>query len=94
MATAKVTSKGQITIPLEVRRKLGLRPGSQLDFIPTPDGGFRVEPLRGSLASLEGIFHSAGGTRPVSLEEMEEATAAEAVESTFRHASDGIGPAA
>jgi len=29
---AKVTSKGQVTIPLEVRRRLGIRQGDQLEF--------------------------------------------------------------
>ncbi len=27
-----VTSKGQVTIPLEVRRKLGIEPGSEVEF--------------------------------------------------------------
>ncbi|MGI8425201.1 MAG: AbrB/MazE/SpoVT family DNA-binding domain-containing protein [Actinomycetota bacterium] len=29
----KITSKGQVTIPLEVRRKLGLLPDTQVDFV-------------------------------------------------------------
>jgi len=32
MDITKVTSKGQITIPKEVRRKLGIRQGSRLVF--------------------------------------------------------------
>lgn len=32
MQTAKVTSKGQITIPKNVREKLGLREGERVDF--------------------------------------------------------------
>ena len=28
----RVTQKGQVTIPLEVRRALGIRPGSDVDF--------------------------------------------------------------
>lgn len=28
----RLTSKGQITIPLEIRRKLGLEPGTQVEF--------------------------------------------------------------
>ncbi len=32
MLTAKVTSKGQITIPKEVRDKLGIQPGESLGF--------------------------------------------------------------
>jgi AbrB family looped-hinge helix DNA binding protein len=29
---ATLTSKGQITIPVKIRRKLGLKPGQVLDF--------------------------------------------------------------
>ncbi|MBI5520668.1 MAG: AbrB/MazE/SpoVT family DNA-binding domain-containing protein [Desulfovibrio sp.] len=32
MLTAKVTSKGQITIPKEVRDKLGIQPGEKIGF--------------------------------------------------------------
>ncbi|MGI0081362.1 MAG: AbrB/MazE/SpoVT family DNA-binding domain-containing protein [Nitrososphaerales archaeon] len=33
-----VTEKGTVTIPVEVRRKLKLTKGSQVDFIETDDG--------------------------------------------------------
>ncbi len=33
--TATITSKGQITIPLSVRKKLNLKPGDQLEFDET-----------------------------------------------------------
>lgn len=33
MLTSKVTSKGQITIPKEVREQLGIHPGENLGFI-------------------------------------------------------------
>jgi AbrB family looped-hinge helix DNA binding protein len=29
---ATITSKGQITIPVAIREKLGLKPGDQIDF--------------------------------------------------------------
>ncbi|HMM80471.1 MAG TPA: AbrB/MazE/SpoVT family DNA-binding domain-containing protein [Pyrinomonadaceae bacterium] len=29
----RVTSKGQVTIPIEVRTKLGIRPGTEVDFV-------------------------------------------------------------
>jgi antitoxin PrlF len=38
---AKVTSKGQVTIPVDVRKSLGVKPGDKLRFEPQ-DGGFRV----------------------------------------------------
>jgi len=38
---AKVTSKGQVTIPVEVRKSLGVKPGDNLRFEPQKRG-FRV----------------------------------------------------
>lgn len=35
---AKVTSKGQVTVPVEVRRFLGVKPGDKLRFEPQKDG--------------------------------------------------------
>jgi antitoxin PrlF len=31
--TSRVTSKGQITVPQEIRRRLGLREGDQVEFV-------------------------------------------------------------
>ncbi len=33
VATAKVTSKGQITLPKEVRSRLGISPGDEVEFV-------------------------------------------------------------
>ena len=37
-----VTSKGQITIPKDVRDRLGLRPGDKIGFMED-EGGWRIE---------------------------------------------------
>jgi AbrB family looped-hinge helix DNA binding protein len=42
---AKLTSKGQITVPIEVRRILGVRAGDKLVF-ENDETGVRVRPLR------------------------------------------------
>ena len=42
---AKITSKGQITVPHEIRRVLGVRSGDQLIF-ESDEAGVRVRPLR------------------------------------------------
>jgi len=33
MAKTKVSARGQITIPKEVRKDLGLRPGDEIEFV-------------------------------------------------------------
>jgi AbrB family looped-hinge helix DNA binding protein len=43
---ATVTSKGQITIPLAVRNRLGLREGDRVEFV-TQDGRTLIQPVRG-----------------------------------------------
>jgi AbrB family looped-hinge helix DNA binding protein len=64
--------KGQVTIPAEVRARLGLRPGSRLAFVPTKDG-FEIHPQAASIADLKGAVPRPA--EPVSIEEMNEAIA-------------------
>ena len=54
MLMAKITSKGQITIPNEVRKALNLKPGDQIDFFQNKDGRFVLSPRTGSIRDLEG----------------------------------------
>ena len=42
---ARITSKGQITVPHEIRRALGVRPGDKLLF-EQDRVGIRVRPVR------------------------------------------------
>jgi antitoxin PrlF len=76
MPTATITSKGQITIPIEVRRKLGLRTGDQINFFADEDGKYTFEPKTGSIMDMEGILKHLGlpvlGYAP-SIEEMDQA---------------------
>lgn len=71
MSTATLTTKGQVTLPAEVRRALGVAEGDKLSFTPLPDGGFRVAPANRDAASLKGLVPKP--KKPVSLEDMEAA---------------------
>jgi len=71
MSTSTITSKGQITLPKEIRDRLNLHAGDRLNFIVEPDGTVRIIPLTTSIRELKGILPAP--ERPVSLEEMEEA---------------------
>jgi antitoxin PrlF len=56
MVKAKVTSKGQITVPKVVRERLGLRPGDALEFHLQGDS-LEVKPIRRkSILEFRGIF--------------------------------------
>lgn len=49
IGVAKVTSKGQITIPIDVRKALGIEAGSRVVFsLPDEDEGIRAVVLRSS----------------------------------------------
>jgi antitoxin PrlF len=78
MATATVTSKGQVTIPAAVRKKLRLHPGSKIDFVENAAGETVVRAKTGDIRRLRGFIKYDGP--PVSVEEMKEAIAEAAVE--------------
>ncbi|MGA2170258.1 MAG: AbrB/MazE/SpoVT family DNA-binding domain-containing protein [Terracidiphilus sp.] len=56
MPTATITSKGQITIPVKVRKALGLKPGVRIDFYEIEDGEYAFRPRTGSIMDLEGCI--------------------------------------
>lgn len=47
MQTSRINSKGQITVPLEIRKRLGLRDGDHVEFI-TEGGVTSIRPARGA----------------------------------------------
>jgi len=73
MTTATVTSKGQVTIPIDVRRDLGLSAGSRVDFV-WRDGVYVMIPSTRSVNRLAHFFGEYAGA-PVSVEQMNEAVA-------------------
>ena len=58
---ATLTSKGQVTLPKEIRDALKLDAGAKLDFSLQADGSVNVRPLKSSVASLFGILKRPGG---------------------------------
>ena len=48
----RVTSKGQVTIPQDVRRRLGIKPGSEVDFQVDDDVVRLVRRTQGSGAAV------------------------------------------
>jgi AbrB family looped-hinge helix DNA binding protein len=68
---ATVTSKGQITLPKELRDKLGLSTGDRVVFYFEDDQGVRLVPKHVPVSRLKGMLPKPG--KPVSLEEMEQA---------------------
>jgi len=65
-----LTSKGQVTIPKEMRDRLHLAPGDKVKFFMQPDGRLVILPKLPATA-LKGMFRSR--RRTASLEEMDAA---------------------
>jgi len=68
MATATLTSKGQITIPLDVRQRLKLEAGARVEFVESADGEFLMRPAVADVRSLKGLLRKPA--KPVSIEDM------------------------
>jgi len=52
---ATVTSKGQVTIPKEIRDRLGLEAGQEVEFRLDDDGTVEVRPKRPALERLRDV---------------------------------------
>ena len=71
MPIAKITTKGQITIPAQVRTELNLKPGDRVYFYKNEVGQYTLLPKNGSVEQLKGILGTID--RVISTEEMKEA---------------------
>lgn len=78
MLRSSVTTKGQVTIPIELREKLGIKPGDRVGFVD--EGGRLV--LQRQETAIEAVFGIVKAGKGVTLEQMEDAISA----GTSRHA--------
>jgi AbrB family looped-hinge helix DNA binding protein len=53
MIGAKITGKGQVTIPKRIRDELGLKPGDRVLFV-LRDGEVVLQPIKSTLLDLKG----------------------------------------
>lgn len=68
MSTATLTSKGQITIPADVRRSLNVDAGDRVEFVQVEPGRFELIASTRSVRELKGMFGKA--KKAVSIEDM------------------------
>jgi antitoxin PrlF len=73
MPSATMTTKGQITIPVQVRKALRLKPGAQIDFYESGEGEYTLRARTGSIREMEGCLAHLRTGGPMSVEEMNEA---------------------
>ena len=70
MATATITSKGQITVPASVRSDLQIRTGDKIQFVKVGEGRYEILPAADDVKKLKGIVKT---KKPVSIEQMSRA---------------------
>lgn len=71
MSTATMTTKGQVTLPRDVREDLGLKEGDKIDFEKI-DGRYVLRPRNRDAMELAGVLHRPG-MKALTVEEMDEA---------------------
>lgn len=60
MPVATLSSKGQITIPKEIREEFRLREGDTIEFTRTAGGTFELRPKRVPFEAVAGILKKLG----------------------------------
>lgn len=84
MHTAKVTSKGQVTIPKGVRRLLSINSGDRLAFEIEGNGGLRLSRLPSADPPLKGLLAKYGRGPRVDDEQIRSALAQRAAKKYAR----------
>ena len=69
MPDSTITAKGQTTVPLEIRQRLGAPAGTRLAWHVLPDGGVLVRAKTRSILDLAGSLEAPAG-KHVGVEEM------------------------
>ncbi|MFN0315296.1 MAG: AbrB/MazE/SpoVT family DNA-binding domain-containing protein [Burkholderiales bacterium] len=66
-----MTSKGQTTIPREIRERFNLQPGDKILFFVNDAGRIEIQPMV-DITAVKGVLKRAGA-KPVTVEQMAEA---------------------
>ncbi|OFZ66402.1 MAG: AbrB family transcriptional regulator [Betaproteobacteria bacterium RBG_16_56_24] len=66
---ATLTSKGQTTIPKEIRDELGMKPGDRMTFTLMPDATVVMRVKNKSISDLAGTLYKKG-RKPVPVEQL------------------------
>ena len=74
MSISTLTSKGQTTIPKQVREHLKIGPGDKLDFVIESEGRVVIRPAKLDVRELKGLLKRHDG-KILSIEEMNAAIA-------------------
>jgi AbrB family looped-hinge helix DNA binding protein len=60
VTTARVSTKGQIVLPAEMRRRLGIRPGTTVEVVDAGDHLVVVPTVKAPATELRGLLRGEG----------------------------------
>ena len=75
MSTAMITTKGQVTIPKDVRDAMHVQMGDRIEFVQVSENRYEIVAVTNDVEQLKGIVKSRN-TQTVSIDEMNAAIAA------------------
>ena len=64
-----ITGKGQVTIPREVRRHLGVAPSDKVAFVIGAEGQVELRPVRFTVRQLRGIVPALPGRETIDFDD-------------------------
>ena len=70
MSESTITSKGQVTIPAEIRKAMSLSAGARVVFTQLDDGTTVMRAKTRSVLELKGLLKTAAKKRKVSIDDM------------------------
>ncbi|WP_305045391.1 AbrB/MazE/SpoVT family DNA-binding domain-containing protein [Geoalkalibacter sp.] len=68
MSLATLRLKGQVTIPADVRQRLGLQAGDRIEFVQVESSEYVIKPAVEDVRSLKGLLRKPAN--PISIEDM------------------------
>lgn len=86
-ATFPLTQKGQVTMPAEIRRLLGVGPKDRIQYTVDGDGRVWVSAVEPSVERLRGKYKPVAGREHVSFEQMADDAMQDIADETMREMS-------
>jgi AbrB family looped-hinge helix DNA binding protein len=86
---ATVTSKGQLTVPVAVRRKLGIDPGDQFTFVIDDEDSARFRRVKQTVRSARGMIPTPPGLESVDFDDLIEEAMSDHADEVMRRMRDG-----
>jgi len=91
--TAKLTGKGQVTIPKEIRTRLSVKPGDRLAFDVDEQGTLHAVPVYDARKSVYGFLSRLATVTPLSTKDIDDGIARHIAEKFGNYVAKSAEPA-